>query len=158
MADAIGAVIGAGEGEALWFGGGRMALKVTSADAFVAEDRMPRGKTTPLHLHASFDETIIVLEGEVLVHIDGAEHTAGAGGVAAIPRGVVHAFLVTSEEALVMSVCTPGDVAEAFFRAGGDPAIGDEVPPLDIAKVKAAGESTGGMVVLGPPPFAKATV
>lgn len=66
-----------------------------------------------------------------------------------------HAFLVTSEPARFLTAFTPGDVAEAFIREGGDVATSAdaEPPPLDIPRVVAAGEKTGGMVFLGPPPF-----
>jgi quercetin dioxygenase-like cupin family protein len=152
------------DGEVMWFGGGAVTFKATSAQTgglfSLIENVMPRGKTTPLHLHPTFDETLYVTEGEILAHVDGREVTVSAGTSAFIPRGVPHAFLVTSESATILAFATPGDVFEAFFRAGGEPAAdpNGEPPPLDIAKVKAAGESTGGMKVLGPPPFATANV
>ncbi len=147
--------------EQIWFGGGLMTFKVTTAqsggDFIVVEDVMPKGKTTPLHLHATFDETIYVVEGDLLVHLDGSEQAVSAGTVVTAPRGVPHAFLVTSDEARVVAFITPGDVSEAFFRAGGDAVTStdEEPPPLDIEKVMHAGEATGGMKVLGPPPFAR---
>lgn len=151
-------VVEAESGERLWFGGGLVHFLITSAQSGGAfaliRDRMPRGKTTPLHVHQLFDETIYVLEGELLVHVDGTELTIGRGATACIPRGVPHALLVTSEEAEILGIATPGDVFERFFREGGDIATGDGAPPpLDIEKVKSAGERTGGMEVLGPPPF-----
>ena len=59
--------------------------------------------------------------------------------IAVATRGSAHAFLVTSEEARVVVFITPGDVAERFFREGGDvPASKDESPPpIDIDKVAA---------------------
>ena len=143
----------------IWFGGGRMTIRVTSEQTdgayVVIDDTMPKGKTTPLHLHRTFDETLFVLEGEILVHLDGEELVVGAGTAATVPRGVPHAFLVTSEQARTVGICSPGDVAERFFRAGGDPVMSsdEEQPPLDIPKVVQAGKDTGGMDVLGPPPF-----
>lgn len=99
-----------------------------------------------------------MIDGEVLLHIDGVEQTAGAGSIAAIPRGVPHAFLVTSESARFITFVTPGDAnAEAFFREGGEPAPGRTPPPegtpLDIERIVQAGMRTGFMVMLGPPPF-----
>src|ERR1700694_5287829 len=92
----------ADEGERLWFyGGGLTIWKDTAAGrggAFLLfEDVMSRGKITPLHTHPQVDETLYVLEGEILLHIDGEERSLGSGGVAVAPRGVPHAFLVTSE-------------------------------------------------------------
>src|SRR5579859_3702156 len=94
----IPAVRADGEGERLWFyGGGVHTWKVTSAEtsgAFILfEDVMTKGKTTPLHSHPEVDETLYVLEGEVLVHLDGHEQRVGPLGVAMVPRGVPHAFL-----------------------------------------------------------------
>ena len=55
---------GEGEGERLWFaGGGLWTMKATAEEtdgAFIlVEDRMSRGKMTPLHTHPNVDETII---------------------------------------------------------------------------------------------------
>ena len=157
---AVPVVSADGVGEQIWFGGGLITFKVTSAQtngAFaIIEDVAPKGKTTPLHVHDTFDETFYVIDGELLVHIDGTEYAAGPGAVAAIPRGLPHAFLVVSESAHFLGFATPGDVFERFLREGGEKPTGsDEAPPLDIERVRAAGEKTGGMRVLGPPPFAK---
>ena len=161
MSQAMPMVVDAAGGEDLWFGGGLVTFKITSAQSggeyAVIHDRMLRGKTTPLHVHPSFDETIFVIEGELLVHVDGAEHVAGPGAIASVPRGAPHALLVTSEEARIVVFVTPGDVFERFFREGGDvPTARDATPPpLDIEKVRVAGERTGAMEVVGAPPFAR---
>jgi hypothetical protein len=111
-----------------------------------------------LHSHPGHDETFYVIDGELLLHIDGAEQTAGPGSIAAIPRGVAHAFLVTSESARFIGFITPGDAsAEAFFRQAGEPAPTRAAPPagtpLDIEGIVEAGKQTGFMHMLGPPPF-----
>ncbi len=160
MSEARSIVVDADGGEDLWFGGGLVTFKITTAQSGGAfaliEDRMPRGKTTPLHLHPTFDETIYVVEGELLVHLDGSELVASTGATVSVLRGTPHALLVTSEEARIIGFSTPGDVFERFFRAGGDEVTSRDAmpPPLDIEKVRSAGEKTGAMKVLGPPPFA----
>ena len=147
------------EGESLWFGGGLVTFKVTSEQSGGAlcliEHAASRGKTTPFHLHPDHDETIYVLEGELLFHIDGVEQKAGPGTVVFVPRGVPHAMLVTSEQARSVVAITPGGVMEAFFRQAGDVATNRTLPPveIDIARIRAAGEATGAMEMLGPPPF-----
>ena len=159
MNEAQPVVAGSEDGELLWFGGGLVTIKVTTEQSggafFLLEDIANRGKTTPLHVHPDDDETFYVLEGELLVHIDGAEYVAGAGAVAFAPRGKPHAFLVTSERARFLGLVTPGAGVERFIREAGDPAPGRIAPPpeIDIPRIKAAGESTGAMIVLGPPPF-----
>lgn len=111
--------------------------------------------TTPLHVHPDHDETFYVIEGELLLHIDGVEFAAGPGAIAMAPRGIAHAFLVTSEQARFLAFVTPGGGVEDFMREAGDPASDRVAPPpgLDIERLVAAGKRTGAMKVLGPPPF-----
>ena len=120
---------GEGEGERLWFaGGGLWTMKATAEEtdeAFILiEDRMTRGKMTPLHTHPKQDETLIVLEGEILVYAEGREHRVGPRGVVVAPRGVPHAFMVTSERALILTLQTPGS-GEAFYRDASEPSTED---------------------------------
>jgi quercetin dioxygenase-like cupin family protein len=148
-----------GEGEKLWFyGGGVHTWKATSAEtggAFLLfEDIVSRGKATPLHTHPDADETMYVLDGEILLHMNGQEHRIGPRGVAVALRGVPHAFLVTSETARVLTLITPG-IGEAFFRGASEP-TSDEIEttaPVDFARVRASAERNGGIEILGPPPF-----
>src|SRR5918997_2983194 len=123
---------GEGEGERLWFaGGGVFTMKVTAEEtdgAFVLlEDRMMRGRTTPLHTHPNLDETLIVLEGEILVYAEGTEHRLGPRGVAVAPRGTPHAFMVTSESALILALQTPGS-GGAFYTEASEPATAENDP------------------------------
>ena len=162
MTAAVSIVRADGEGERLSFlGGGVLTMKATAEEtggAFLLfEDLMSRGKTTPLHTHANEDETLYVLEGELLVQIDGVDHTVGPRGVAVAPRGVPHAFLVTSETARVLTLQTPGS-AEGFYRGASEPAADDAdgSGPVDLDRVRASAMSSGGMQLLGPPPFARA--
>ena len=161
MVAGVPIALGGGEGEALWFNRDLLVFKATSAQtegAFILfEQTSQRGKTTPLHRHRE-DETFCVLEGEMIVHIDGSNHRAGPESVISVPRGTPHAFLVTSDLLRTLILFTPGnEAAEAWFRTAGDPAPAHELPepgPPDIARLKAAAESTGAVEILGPPPFA----
>ena len=159
MSAAVSIVRADGEGEHLRFwGGGILTMKATAAEtdgAFMLfEDHMPQGKTTPLHAHANEDETLYVLDGEIVVHIDGENYPLGPRGIAVAPRGVPHAFLVTSDTARVLTLQTPGS-AEAFYRGASEPADGDDDPhgAVDFDRVRASAERSGGMQLLGPPPF-----
>ena len=148
------------EGEYIWFGAGLFTFKVTSEQSggafMVSEVTMSRGKTTPLHVHPNHDETLYLTDGEITYYMDGVEHAARSGSVAAIPRGAPHALLVTSESAQLIAFVTPGD-AEDFYRQAGEPAPSRIAPPegtaLDIERIIKAGKNTGFMDALGPPPF-----
>jgi quercetin dioxygenase-like cupin family protein len=160
MSTAVPIIRGEGEGERLWFaGGGVWTMKATAEEtdgAFILfEDRMPRGKTTPLHTHPHEDETFIVLEGEILVHVEGTEHRVGPGGVAVVPRGSRHAFMVTSEIARILALQTPGS-GEAFYRDASEPSTDetDAERPPDLDRLRAAAERHPDIIeILGPPPF-----
>ena len=148
-----------GEGEKLWFyGGGVHTWLATSAEtrgAFLLfDDVMTVGKTTPLHSHPEVDETLYVLDGEILVHVDGLEHKLGRGGVAMAPRGVPHAFLVTSDSARLLTLETPGS-SEAFYRGASEPLTPslEASAPVDFDRVRASAARNGGIEILGPPPF-----
>jgi quercetin dioxygenase-like cupin family protein len=157
---AAGTIIrGEGEGERLWFaGGGLWTMKATAEEtdgAFILlEDRIMRGKTTPLHTHPSLDETIIVLEGEILVYAEEREHRVGPRGVAVALRGAPHAFMVTSESALILTLQTPGS-SEAFYRDASEPATAETDPGrADWGRLRAAAERHPDIIeILGPPPF-----
>jgi quercetin dioxygenase-like cupin family protein len=148
-----------GEGEKLWFyGGGVHTWLATSAEtggAFLLfDDVMTRGKTTPLHSHPEVDETLYMLEGEILLSVDGLEQPLGRSGVAMVPRGVPHAFLVTSERAQILFLETPG-TSEAFYRGASDPLTPALMAsaPVDFDCVRVSAARNGGIEILGPPPF-----
>lgn len=160
MNDATAVVRNHGDGERRhFFGGGMLTMKLTAAESggslMLFEDELVEGKTTPLHIHADEDELLFVLEGRIVVHIGGDEHTVGPAGLAFAPRGVPHAFLVTSATARVLTLQTPGS-AEAFYREASEPAVPGSHGTVDFERVNAAAAAVGGMEVMGPPPFARA--
>ena len=146
------------DGERRWFfGGGHHTWKVRAAQTngafFLFEDRMEQGKMTPLHTHPEADETMYVLEGEILVHLDGHEHRLAAGGTVMAPRGLPHAFMVLSPVARLLCLHTPGS-CEAFYWGASQPDSGDgAAPAVDFDRIRASAEQHGGIELLGPPPF-----
>lgn len=147
------------EGEQLWFAGGgihtwKVSTNETNGAFLLVEDFLSRNKATPLHIHPKADEMYYVLEGEILVHIDGTEHLVGPRGLAVAPRGVPHAFMVVSERARVLFFETPGN-AEAFYRGASEPIISenDVTKQPDIARVVESAKRNGGIEILGPAPF-----
>jgi quercetin dioxygenase-like cupin family protein len=159
MAGSSGAIVrGPHDGERRWFyGGGEHTWKATAEEtkgAFLLfEDRMTEGKVTPLHIHPESDESMFVLEGEIVMHIDGTEHRVGAGGLAVAARGVPHAFMVTSPEARLLCLHTPG-CCQAFYWDASEPLAAGATGNVDMERVRASALRNGGIEILGPPPFA----
>jgi quercetin dioxygenase-like cupin family protein len=148
----------AGDGERRWFfGGGIHTWLATAAEtggAFVLfEDVMDKGKRTPLHSHSTADETMHVLSGEIVMHLDGVEERISAGGLAVAPRGVPHAFLVTADGTKILCLQTPG-CCEAFYPGASEPLTPDTVRVIDFDRIRLSGAVNGGIEILGPPPFA----
>ncbi len=161
MSTLVPIVRNAGEGEKLWFyGGGVHTWLATSSETggalLLFDDVMTMGKTTPLHSHPDVDETLYVLDGEILVHVDGRDQKLGRGGVAMVPRGVPHAFLVTSQSARLLTLETPGS-SEAFYRGASEPLTPslEAAAPVDFDRVRASAARNGGIEILGPPPFGR---
>ena len=125
---------GPGEGEALWFNGGRGVLRATGDQTqgryAVMELLAPKGFASPLHIHRREDELFVVLSGEVRVQHGEAVIEAVAGSVVYGPRDVAHAFHVDSAEARLLLFFGPAGV-EGFFREGGKPAGSLGLPPAD---------------------------
>ena len=149
----------ASEGERRWFaGGGVHTWKIRSEESngafLMFEAQEVQGKVTPLHIHPDTDETLIVLEGEILAHLDGTEQRVSEGGLMLATRGLPHAFMVTSPRARLLCMQTPGNI-ESFYWYASDP-IADDVDDgeVDFDRIAASGQRNGGIVLLGPPPFA----
>lgn len=147
------------EGDRRWFlGGGVHVWKLTAEETggafFLFEDLMTEGKMTPLHRHPEAAETLYVLEGSIVALVDGKERELGPGGVILFAKGVPHAFRVTSKEARVLSLQTPG-WGESFYRAASEPSTAN-TGPVDFERLgRLAREHPGAIEILGPPPFAR---
>jgi quercetin dioxygenase-like cupin family protein len=145
------------DAERRWFYGGAeqtwLAKASDTAESFLlAITVMVQDKVTPLHTHPA-DESMVVIEGELLVHLDGQQHPLRAGGFSLAPAGVPHAFKVVSESATVLFLHTPG-TCEAFYMGASTPLPpGETIGPLDMSKIMESGRVNGGFEFVGPPPF-----
>jgi quercetin dioxygenase-like cupin family protein len=146
------------EAERRWFYGGGVYTWLAKAEDtagtfLLCEVRMEQGKLTPLHTHPA-DESLYVLEGELLMHMDGEDHQVRTGGLAYAPAGVPHAFKVVSNGARVLCLHTPG-TCEGFYMGASEPIEADVTSgPVDFDRIAASGRANGGIEILGPPPFA----
>lgn len=118
----------------------RMMLRSPSIS--VSEGVVRPGQEPPMHVHEREDEVFHVLDGRLTIWVDGAEHAAGSGACAFLPRGLPHTFAVDSESVRMLVICTPGGF-EGMFA---------EIPaPVDMAVAGAAFERYG-ISVTGPNP------
>ena len=146
------------EGDKRWFyGGGLHVWKArtdeTDGALFAFEDRLERGKLTPLHCHPDADETLYVVDGEIEVVVGDTRRQLSAGGFTFTPRSVEHALCVISPTATVLTIHTPG-TGEAFYFDASEPTNQTSgVGPVDYARVGQAAKTTGATAILGPPPF-----
>ncbi|RYG23655.1 cupin domain-containing protein [bacterium] len=90
-------ILGPGEGMAYSMGPEHTTVKLSSAEtagAFIfAEIHIDEpGFGPPYHVHTQEDELFTVLEGELILIVDGVRHVVPAGGTAYGPRNVPHRF------------------------------------------------------------------
>ena len=145
----------AGEGEQCWFfGGGVWTWKLGEEDSggelSVVEVTMDRDKMTPLHTHP-IAESLWVLAGELLYHVDGEEIALSQDDFVLVPAGVAHAFKVVSDGARVLSI-QPSTACEPFYRGASEPLEGS-ARVTDFDRIRESGRLNGGIELLGPPPF-----
>lgn len=163
MSGRVPIIRAAGEGDRQSFLGGglhtwKLLAEETGGAFFLFEDAMVQGKCTPLHRHPEADETTYVLEGEIVVNVDGKESRLGAGGMSFVPRGVPHAFLVVSPTARLLALQMPG-IGQEFYRDASEPTTSETSDAVDIARLQAsAQDNPRGVELLGPPPFEPAKV
>ena len=147
-----------GDGEALWFLGNLVTLKVTADGSAgrisVVEFVNPAGFGPPLHRHRSEDEVFYVLDGEARFFCGDTEVDAGPGDTVLLPRGIPHTFLVGASAPLrTLQITVPGGF-ERFAREAGEPAQRLELPapgPVDPAELARIAD-THDLDILGPPP------
>ena len=123
-----------------------MAGHHTAGEFALFESSGSRGHNAPKHRHLHASETFIVLEGEILIEVDGAQTTARAGDVAVLPRGLPHTFVIVSETARYMTLHTPAGF-EAFVREVSELAHTGAAPDRAALVELASGH---GIEILGP--------
>ena len=149
-----------GEGEALWFLGNFLTVKVggerTRGRLTVIDFVNPAGFAPPLHRHEQEDEVFYVLEGGATFLCDGAEIAASPGDLVHLPAGLPHSFIVDAAGPLrVLQITTPAGFEE-FARQAGGPALSRNLPsepptPEQLAALPALA-AVFDMEILGPPP------
>ena len=72
--------------------GQRYFPKAVCDSAFAFETNSEPGQFVPVHVHPTQDEFILVQEGQLELKLDGRWHTARAGDLVRMPRGVPHGY------------------------------------------------------------------
>jgi quercetin dioxygenase-like cupin family protein len=94
----------------------------------VIDMHIPPGGGPPPHRH-DFEETFIVLEGEMEATFRGQESIVRAGDTINIPANAPHQFHNTSGEAVrMLCICSPAG-QENFFSEVGTPVATRTTPP-----------------------------
>jgi quercetin dioxygenase-like cupin family protein len=144
---------------------GRYTLKATAEQTHGSLVQLliteSRGAATPLHIHRDTDETFYVIEGELTLFVGDERIDARAGDFVLAPRGVPHAFVVTSERVEMLVTCGPagtegpaGFGIDGFFREVAVPVDGDDAPAprMPDAEDFAQRMLRYGIELVGPPP------
>jgi quercetin dioxygenase-like cupin family protein len=143
--------------EPLWFIANRARIHLEGAETGAAFDLVEiegrAGDMPPLHVHQDADETFVVVDGRISIHLPGRSLVLDAGETCFAPRGVPHVYRVESETARWFAVGSPPGFAE-FVREASDPAGDGGFPPSerepDVERIGAAAAAHG-IELLGPP-------
>ncbi len=119
--------------------------KDTAGRFCLIDMHIPPGGGPPPHRH-DFEESFIILEGEIEASFRGVKSTAAAGQTVHVPANAPHQFHNKSDRpARLLCICSPAGQEEFFAKVGVPVATRTTAPPtLDpaaeaefIAKVRA---------------------
>ncbi|HEX8893881.1 MAG TPA: cupin domain-containing protein [Terriglobales bacterium] len=114
-----------------WYKGILVSQMAGTADNDGAFDlvisKVRRGTEPPPHLDSREDEVFYIFSGEMNFYVDGEVFTVTSGECMFLPRGVPHAFLLTSEDVHAITLLTPGGFLDALNRMNA-PATRMDVP------------------------------
>jgi quercetin dioxygenase-like cupin family protein len=141
----------------LWFIANKARIQLGGADTGEVFDLVEvegrEGDMPPLHVHHDHDETFVVLEGRLSLHMPGRSVELGPGESFFAPRGIPHVYRVESEQAKWLGIGNPPGFAD-FVREASDLAENDGFPPADRApdleRIGAAAARQG-IELLAPP-------
>jgi len=138
-----------------WLDGGTLAVLLdgaaTDGQLMMGRFDVGEGEAPPYHKHTREDEVFMLISGTALVWYDEQERELTEGGVVYLPKGVPHAYRITSKRADLLMINTPAGIEGMFRYAGRDRSEprpeGFQISPQRMAE---AAEKFG-QVVLGPP-------
>jgi mannose-6-phosphate isomerase-like protein (cupin superfamily) len=129
----------------------KITVKESGGWGFAVET-CPAGFQSPLHVHHTEDGAFFILEGSLHLQVGDLEVDATPGTFVFMPRGVAHAFRVTSAQAAsYVNVQGPtGDFQE--LMAETQALMAQALPPAKLAAEQARLAQRHGVEILAPPP------
>lgn len=136
-----------------WIDGANLSLlldgKATNGQLMMGRFSVGKGEAPPYHKHLHDDEMFLLIRGTALLWYDDQEFELAEGGVVFLPKGMPHAYRITSDTADLLMINTPAGI-EGMFRETGRDRSTRRPPGYQVAPDPAVAEKYGN-VVLGPP-------
>jgi quercetin dioxygenase-like cupin family protein len=138
-----------------WVGGGVQRIVLDASATYgrltVVRQSMRGGAASPVHVHQNEDETILLLSGSGTFWAGDQRWDLKSGDTAFLPRGLPHTYVLTSDEAELLTICNPAGFEDFLRAAGWDLSLPKPAGwAVDMQALAKAGEATG-QKVLGPP-------
>ena len=94
-----------------WLDGGTLAIlldgKATNGQLMIGRFDVSEGEAPPYHQHTREDEVFMLIKGTALVWCDDEEMELAEGGIVYLPKGIPHAYRITSKRADLLMINTP---------------------------------------------------
>jgi quercetin dioxygenase-like cupin family protein len=136
-----------------WLDGGTLAMlldgEATNGQLMMGRFDVSKGEAPPYHRHTREDEIFMLIKGTALVWYDDQEYEVAEGGVVFLPKGVPHAYRITSDKADLLMINTPAGI-EGMFRASGRDKSTPRPPGFKVTANPAVAAEYGSVIV-GPP-------
>lgn len=126
----------------------KTAAEQTGGNLLLLHINEPLGGGPPLHIHVDADESWYVIDGQLIISIDGKRIEAGPGDFAFAPKGHPHAYIATTERAEFIVTFTPAGTR-------GPSGYGVEGLFQEIGFAVVPGQPHPGIVQLDPEEFAR---
>jgi quercetin dioxygenase-like cupin family protein len=142
------------------FKGTLVSLRLSANDnadgLSIIEHKMPRGETTPLHIHHNEDEVFHILRGAIRFEVGGETRLAHAGDILVAPKGVPHRFIVESLQGAHCLTIMHGRDFETLVLDMSSPVAVEFMPHVlevnpDMVAALGAAAARNHIDIIGPP-------
>jgi mannose-6-phosphate isomerase-like protein (cupin superfamily) len=121
--------------------------KQTAGQFCLFENKSNGNTKTPIHVHARDDETVYIIEGELIAVIEGQPRRLTAGDSVFLPRGIPHQLMnMSGNPSRYILIGTPA-LFDRFLEEGGHELQADEVggppTPAEIERLSEASPRFG---------------